>query len=101
MASQVVSYEVDEGTVVHIEIEPSADFQPVGAEQVAGQVRAAVQPAVEAARVLLDRVAELQPAEVQVKFGVKATGTANWLVAKLASEANFEITLTWRPGSEE
>ncbi|WP_280527082.1 CU044_2847 family protein, partial [Streptomyces spinoverrucosus] len=27
----------------------------------------------------------MQPGEVQVKFGVKVTGTANWLVAKAAT----------------
>jgi hypothetical protein len=30
-----------------------------------------------------------------VKFGVKASGEATWLVAKAAGEANFEVTLTW------
>jgi hypothetical protein len=30
-----------------------------------------------------------------VKFGVKASGEASWLVAKAAGEANFEVTLTW------
>ena len=96
----VVSYEVDADTVVRIEVEPSADFHPVGAEQVAGRVHDAVGPAIDAARVVLRRVGELRPAQVEVKFGVKVNGTANWLIAKAASEANFEITLTWRPEAD-
>ena len=98
MTSQVVAYEVNEDTVVYIEIEPSDEFHPVGNENIVGRVREAVGPAVEAARAVLDRTRELQPAEVEVKFGVKVNGTANWLLAKASSEANFEITLTWRPG---
>jgi hypothetical protein len=100
VASPVVSYQVDAGTVVRIEVESSDDFRPVAAEQIVGNVREAVRPAVEAARVVLERVGELRPAQVEVKFGVKVNGTANWLVAKVASEANFEITLTWRPGAD-
>jgi hypothetical protein len=29
------------------------------------------------------------------------TGTANWLVAKAATEGNFEVTLSWSPGSPQ
>ncbi|MER6067401.1 CU044_2847 family protein [Streptomyces sp. NPDC001817] len=98
MASQVVSYELDEQTVVQFEIEPTGDFHQVGSEEVVGRVREAVHPAVEAARTVLHRVTALQPAEVEVKFGIKVNGTANWLIAKAATEANFEITLKWHAG---
>jgi hypothetical protein len=27
------------------------------------------------------------------------SGTANWLIAKAATEGNFDITLTWTPKS--
>ncbi|MFF2807692.1 CU044_2847 family protein [Streptomyces sp. NPDC058000] len=97
MASQVVSYELDDRTVARFEIEPADGFHPVGAEEVAGRVREAVSPAVEAARTVLDRVTALGPDEVQVKFGIKVNGTANWLIAKAATEANFEVTLVWKP----
>ncbi|MGW1158058.1 CU044_2847 family protein [Streptomyces sp. NPDC002519] len=95
MASQVVSYEVEGGTEVRFEIEPTDEWYQVGSEQIVGRIREAVAPAVEGARAVLEQVKALQPGEVQVKFGVKVTGTANWLVAKAATEANFEITLTW------
>ena len=93
--SQVVTYAVDDGTTVSFEIQPVEGFVPIGAEDVAGRVRAAVEPAVAAARVVLDRVREMAPDTVQVKFGVKVSGTANWLVVKAATEGNFEITVSW------
>ncbi|MEU9608626.1 CU044_2847 family protein [Streptomyces sp. NPDC048057] len=51
----------------------------------------------QAARTVLDSASELRPEEVTVTFGIKVSGTANWLVAKAASEANFEVSLVWRP----
>jgi hypothetical protein len=97
MTSQVVRYEADDGLTVSFEIDPVAGFVPAGAEEIAGYVRNAVHPAVDAARVVLAHVKGLSPDGVEVKFGIKVTGTANWLVAKAATEGNFEVTLTWRP----
>jgi Trypsin-co-occurring domain 1 len=93
--SQVVTYAVDEATTVSFEIEPVEGFVPVGVEEVAGRVRSAVEPAVAAARAVLEQVREMSPDTVQVKFGVKVSGTANWLVAKAATEGNFEVTMLW------
>ncbi|MFF0314795.1 CU044_2847 family protein [Micromonospora sp. NPDC005252] len=94
----MVRYEVDDRTIAQIEIEPVAGFQPASAGDVAGRVRDAAAPAIEAARELLEQVRALTPDAVQVKFGVKVTGTANWLIAKAATEGNFEVTLSWQPG---
>ncbi|MGW0865639.1 CU044_2847 family protein [Streptomyces sp. NPDC002611] len=96
MSPHVVSYMLDEQTTVGFEIEAGDDFRPVGAEQTVARVREAVQPAVQAARSVLDQLAAMKPGEIQLKFGIKVSGTANWLVAKAATEANFEVTLTWR-----
>ena len=85
MATRQVTYVLDDETVVQFEIEETDTFRPVGAEEVVGRVREAVRPAVEAARAVLDRVREVRPAQVEVKFGVKATGTAPWLVARHGS----------------
>jgi len=95
VTTQVVSYELDDETAVRFEVEPPPGFQPAGAGEIAGKVREAVGPAVEAAKTVLDKVKEARPDQVELKFGVKASGAANWLVAKSAGEANFEITLTW------
>jgi Trypsin-co-occurring domain 1 len=98
-AGQVVTYAVGDGVVVGFEIEPVEGFVPAGADEVAGRVRSAVEPAVAAARAVLGRVRELSPDGVEVEFGVKVTGTANWLVVKAATEGNFEVTLSRSPGS--
>ncbi|MEW1695133.1 CU044_2847 family protein [Streptomyces sp. NPDC091278] len=98
MSSRVVSYALDEQTTVGFEIEAGDNFHPVGTETAIARVREAVQPAVQAARTVLDQVAAMKPGEVQLKFGIKVSGTANWLIAKAATEANFEVTLTWRDG---
>jgi hypothetical protein len=55
-----------------------------------------LEPAIEAARVVLAKIKEVRPDEVQVKFGIKVSGTTSWLVAKAATEGNFEVTLTWK-----
>ncbi|MBM2623113.1 hypothetical protein JIG36_47195 [Actinoplanes sp. LDG1-06] len=99
-SSQVVTYTVDDGITVGFEIEPVEGFVPAGADDVAGYVKAAVEPAVSAARAVLDQVRQVAPDTIQVKFGVKVTGTANWLVAKAATEGNFEVTMTWGPDQQ-
>ncbi|MEV0267095.1 CU044_2847 family protein [Streptomyces sp. NPDC050617] len=96
MSTHVISYALDDRTTVGFEIEADNGFHPVGADTAVARVREAVQPAVQAARTVLDQVAEMKPGEVQLKFGIKVNGTANWLIAKAATEANFEVTLTWR-----
>lgn len=98
MSTEVVTYQVDESTTVSFEIEPTPGFRQAGAGEIAGKVRDAVGPAVEAAKVVLDKAKEACPDQIEVKFGVKVTGTANWLIAKAATEASFEVTLSWSPG---
>lgn len=96
MSSQVVTYRVDDATTVRLEIEPTEGFRPAAsAGEVIGRVQDAVTPAVEAAKAVLEKVKEARPDQIEVKFGVKASGEASWLVAKAAGEANFEVTLTW------
>jgi hypothetical protein len=97
--ANVARYLVDDETSVEVEISAVDGFVPAGVDEVAGYVRNAIEPAVAAARVVLDRVADLAPRGVEVKFGVKVTGTANWVVAKAATEGNFEITLKWEPSA--
>ena len=97
MAAAVVTYSLDDETVVRFEIEPSADFRPAGPDEIVGRIRDAVAPAVEGARAVLEKVKDAAPNEIEVKFGIKVSGTANWFVAKAATEGNFEITLTWSP----
>ncbi|PZS40318.1 MAG: hypothetical protein DLM62_03500 [Pseudonocardiales bacterium] len=71
MAATVVSYELDDKTVVRFEIEPTADFRPAGPDEIAGRIRDAVAPAVEGASTVLETVKEAAPDEIVVKCGIK------------------------------
>lgn len=95
LSSQIVTYRLDDGGPVMLEIEPAQGFAPAGPGEVLGRVQEAVAPAVDAAKAVLDKVKEVGPDEVVVKFGVKASGQANWVVAKATGEGNFEVTMTW------
>ena len=95
MPTQVATYQLDDSTTVTFEIEPSDGFRPAGPSQIVGRVRDAVGPAIEAAREVLDKAKGLCPDDVEVAFGIKVSGGAQWLVAKAAGEASFEITLRW------
>jgi hypothetical protein len=98
VATQVVTYELDDATTVRFEVEPMPGFRPAGAEEVIGRVREAVAPAVEAAKIVLDKVREARPDRLEVRFGIKVSGGANWLVAKAAGEGNFDVILAWERG---
>lgn len=98
MPPQIVTYQVDDCTNAKFEIEPVEGFRPAGPDEILGRVREAVAPAVDAAKAVLDKVKEAGPDEVELKFGIKVSGSANWFVAKAASEGSFEITLTWSRG---
>ena len=76
-------------------------FVPAGADEIVGKLTDAATPLVAGARVLLEKARSAHPDEVEVKFGVKVTGGANWLIAKAATEGNFEITLTWKADKAE
>ena len=78
MASQIVKYKVDESTEAAFVVDPDewVGWQDAGARpaDVVGAVRDAVEPAVEAARVVLDRIREINPGTVEVKFGISVSG---------------------------
>ncbi|MFG1949406.1 CU044_2847 family protein [Nonomuraea sp. NPDC048826] len=86
---------MDELTLVLIEVDPTSDFRPAGPNQVAGDIREALAPVIRAAEVILEKIKTVAPNEVEVKFGIKVSGTTNWFIAKGATEGNFEVTLKW------
>jgi hypothetical protein len=92
----VVAYLLDDQTVVRFEVEPADDFRPAGTSEVVARVKEAVEPAVAGAQAVLAKVRECGPDEVELRFGIEVTGTANWVIARAATEANFEVTLTWK-----
>jgi hypothetical protein len=101
MALQIVKYQLDDSTVVGFEVAPGSGWQQAGAKEFVGKVRESVTPAIEAAKAVLEQAKEIAPDSIEVKFGVKVTGEANWIVAKAASEGSFEITLRFEPGPAE
>lgn len=100
MPSHIATYQLDDASTVSFEIGDTDAFRPASPDQVVGRVRDAIGPAVRAAKEVLDKVKDLGPAEVEVAFGVKVSGGAQWLVAKATGEASFEITLKWAPKAE-
>ena len=101
VGSQVVKYQLDDSTFAAFEFEPGSGFHQAGVKEFAGQVSKAVEPAVRAAGVVLEKVKEIKPDEIEVRFGVKVTGEASWVVAKAATEGSFEISLKWSPDSAQ
>lgn len=99
MSLQIARYQLDDSTLVGFEVEPVDGWQQAGTKEFVAQVRTAVDPAVKAAKAVLDQVKEIKPDKVEVKFSVKVTGEANWVVAKAATEGSFEITLSWEASS--
>jgi hypothetical protein len=97
-----VSYSLEDGTTVRFETDAATTFSTAGAgDKVVTAVKEAVQPAVDAAKLVLDRLEETKPSEVSVTFGVKVSGGAQWVVARAAGEANFTVTMVWRRDAAE
>ena len=55
----------------------TADFRAAAPDHIAGWVREAVEPAVEAAKAVLERLKEIGPDQVELKFGIKVSGGAS------------------------
>lgn len=43
---------------------------------------------------------QIQPDKMSVKFGLKVDANASWVIAKVGSGINFEISLSWNKKSE-
>jgi hypothetical protein len=111
--SRYIKYPTTEGDIVLMEVEADAAVPQAGVVK-AGRVGEAVRDVVEDARTtfedamdavrqnaqaVIDKVKGLSdlPDEVEVTFGLKATGeVGNFAVAKAGAEANYTVTLTWK-----
>jgi Trypsin-co-occurring domain 1 len=96
MPPKVVTYALDNGTKVRFEIDPPPGFQDAGAEKVIGKVQEALTPAVDTAKLILDKIKEASPDEITVTFGLKVSGNIDWFIARASTESNFQITLAWK-----
>src|SRR5580704_10432189 len=95
--TKIVTYTLDDSTKVRFEIDPPAGFQDAGADKVIGKVQDALTPAIDTAKLILDKVKEAKPGEITVTFGLKVSGKLDWFIARAGTEGNFQITLTWKP----
>jgi hypothetical protein len=109
MMSRYVQFDLSDGSTVVIESdEPDGGIVKAGVGEVAEQARETFEQAVENARdaalVIVDKVRGLYeaPDEIEVTFGLKASGELNTLVvAKAGIEASYTVRLTWRQESPE
>ena len=96
-STQVVSYRVDKDTVARFEIDPPPGFGPAAVHgEVIATVEDAAGPALAAAKAILHRIKPTASEEVEIRFGIKVSGTDHWSIAKNPGEGNFEVSLTWR-----
>lgn len=91
----VVEYAVDDRTVVQLEIAPAPGM--LASTRV--WIRDAAAPAFASAAVLLEEARGTSADKVEIRFGLKATGDASWMISRAPEDANFEIRLTWAPAS--
>ena len=111
--SRYLKYQTADGGIVLVEIEGEAEVPQEGIVK-AGRVGDKVQDTVEEvqtkfedamsavrqnAQMIIDKVKGLSdsPDEVEVTFGLKATGEfGNFAVAKASAEANYTVKMTWK-----
>jgi hypothetical protein len=113
--SRYIQYPTADGGIVLVEIEDAEETAiPKGgvvpASRISGQAQAAVQEVGTKfedalgvvrrnAQAVINKVKGLSdpPDEVEVTFGLKATGElGNFAVAKAGAEANYTIKMTWK-----
>jgi Trypsin-co-occurring domain 1 len=101
MPPTVVTYALDDATNVRFEIDTPAGFQEAGTDKVIGKVQDALAPAIDTAKLVLDKLKETKPGEVTVTFGLKVSGKLDWFIARAGTEGNFQVTLTWQSGKRD
>jgi Trypsin-co-occurring domain 1 len=101
MPPTVVTYALDDSTKIRFEIDPPAGFQEAGTDKVIGKVQDALTPAIDTAKLVLDKLKEAKAGEVMVTFGLKVSGKLDWFIARAGTEGNFQITLTWHSDNRD
>ena len=104
--SRYVEFPLPDGSTVILETdEPERGVVKAGVGEVMEKVQQDFEQAVENARkaalVILEKVRRLSlhdpPDEVEITFGLKASGELNTLVvAKAGTEASYSVKLTWK-----
>ena len=94
---ELVTYVLADGTPVRFEVDPPKGFQQVRAgDRVAGRITEAAGSVLRAAGEVVEQAKALGPEEIALNFSLKVTADAGWVIAKVGTEGNFGVTLTWR-----
>ncbi len=116
--ARYIQFTTSDGSTVLVEVEEEEVSPPRGVVKagVADKVKETVAQAQATLEGSLERVVRhnaetfieavrklsLKPDEMEVTFGLKATGeVGNWAIAKGGTEMNFEVKLTWTRGAEQ
>lgn len=99
-----IEYELEDGSTLLVELKEEEGGVQKAARGNDGNViikagqkfEAALASVKQSAVVLRQELDELKADEVEVKFGLKATGElGNFAIGKVGVEANYEVTLKW------
>jgi hypothetical protein len=99
---RIAKVPLEAGGHVLIEVyDVDQDLKRVGVgDKAAKTFEAAWDSAMPVIRSLSKRLAECGPTEAQIKFGVKVSTDLNAIIASARGEANFEVTLSWKPAKD-
>jgi Trypsin-co-occurring domain 1 len=101
MATRVEKLSLESGGQVLIEVyEVEGEVERVGVgDKAAKTLEAAWDTVVPVIQSLSKKIAACGPTESQIKFGVKVSTDLNAVIASAKGEANFEVTLSWKPSN--
>lgn len=104
MKKKLIEYQLDDGGLVCVEVEASADesLQRISrsGESIPEKVQASFNETITRLRPVADSVLQaLQglniPTEIGLEFGVKFNAKAGVIIASVDSEATFKVSLKW------
>jgi hypothetical protein len=106
-----IEYQLDDGTTILVETnEPKTGGVTKASRDTLGNAIVSVNKKFDAAfvgvkksaAILREQLEELRADEVEVTFGLKATGEAgNFAIGQIGVEANYTVTLKWSNQSDE
>jgi hypothetical protein len=99
MATQVKKIPLEHGGQILVEVyEVEGEEERVGVgDKAAKTFEAAWDTVVPVIKTLANKIASCGPTETQIKFGIKIGADLNAIIASAKGEANFEVTLSWKP----
>jgi hypothetical protein len=99
MDTRLAKLFLEDGGHVLVEVfEMEGDIERVGVAEKAGKTfEAAWDTILPVIQSLAKKVASCGPAETRIKFGVKLSSDLNAFIASANAEANFEVTVSWKP----